>query len=71
MKLIEDWRWVVRKAWSVRLIILAAALSGVEVALSVMAAFSISPGIPAGIFAALSGIVTIAAFSARFIAQRD
>ena len=33
MKLVSDWRHVLRNAWSVRLIVLAALLSGLEVVL--------------------------------------
>lgn len=70
MRLIADWQWVVTRAWSVRLIVIAAILSGLEVALSVMTAFSVNPGVPAGVFAAFSGAVTFAALIARFVAQR-
>jgi hypothetical protein len=67
-----DWRHVLRHAWSVRLMILAALLSGCEVSFSVMTAFEIVPPfIPAGLFAALAGAVTIAAFVARVLAQKE
>lgn len=69
MKLIDDWRWVVTKAWSLRLAALAALLSGLEVALAVITAYEIHTPIPSGMFAALSGLVTVAAFIARFVAQ--
>lgn len=71
MRLVPDWKWIATKAWSVRLIIVAAILSGLEVALSVMSAYSINPGMPVGVFAAVSGVVTLAALVARFVAQRD
>lgn len=32
-RLIENWRWVVRYAWSVRILVFAAILTGLEVAL--------------------------------------
>lgn len=69
MRLIDDWQWVVTKAWSVRLLLIAAVLSGLEVTIQVVIAFSITPPIPPGIFAVLSGLVTIAALIARFVAQ--
>lgn len=60
----HNWREVLRYAWSIRLMLLAALLSGAEVALPF---FEYS--IPAGIFAAMSAITTAAALVARFIAQ--
>lgn len=69
MRLIEDAKWVLARAWSVKLIALAAFLSGAEVALQVAIAFEIQPPIPAGVFALVAGLVTVAAFAARFIAQ--
>jgi hypothetical protein len=68
MNLVSNWRAVLRRAWSIRLMILAGILSGLEVILSL-------PDIadrldwPQGIFAALSGLTTAAAFVARLIAQ--
>jgi len=68
MRLVDDWRRVLKRAWSIRLMILAGILSGIEVVLSL-------PDIadrldwPQGIFAALSGLTTAAAFVARIIAQ--
>jgi hypothetical protein len=70
MKLIDDWRWVRNHAWSARLIVLAAILSGLEVMLSVMAAYAVETPIPPGVFASISGVVTVAAFGARFVAQK-
>lgn len=66
MKLIADWRQVLKRAWSVRLIIAAGFLSGAEVALPLLPL-----PIPAGIFAALSAVTTAAAFIARLLAQKD
>lgn len=69
MKIVDEWRWLVKKAWSVRLIMLAGLLSGLEVCFSVLSAYQVDTGVPPGTFAALSGLVTIAAFLARFVAQ--
>jgi hypothetical protein len=63
MKLLANWRDVLSRAWSVRLIILAAILSGAEVTLSMLDGVL---NIPAGIFAALTGLVGAAALFARF-----
>ena len=66
MKLSDDWRNILRKAWSVRLMILAGVLSGVEVVLPFF-----SHALPHGLFAALSGVTVGAAFVARLVAQKD
>ena len=68
MRLIADWRRVLRRAWSIRLMIAAGLLSGVEVALPLLDGFV---PVPAGIFAALSALTTAAAFVARLLAQKD
>lgn len=65
--LLSDWKWVATKAWSARLLILAALLSGFEALMSV---FLDSPPIPRGTFAILFFLITAAAFVARLIAQR-
>lgn len=70
MRLIDDAHFVLTRAWSVRLILVAALLSGLEVVLSVLTAMSVNPGVPAGVFAAFSGLVTFAALIARFVAQK-
>ena len=70
LQLIENWRVVLRRAWSVRLIVLAALLTGAETAIGVMTALSVQPPIPPGIFAGLAGLVSMAALAARFVAQQ-
>lgn len=68
MQLVANWRRVIKRAWSIRLMILAGILSGLEVIFSL-------PDIaerldwPQGLFAAASGLTTMAAFIARLIAQ--
>lgn len=65
MRLISNWRAVLRRAWSVRLIVIAGLLSGAEVALEY-----IDPTLlPTGAMAALSALVTCAALVARIVAQ--
>ena len=66
MKLHRDWKTIVRKAWSVKLLALAAVLQGVEVALPLFA-----DAIPRGPFAALSALSVAGAFVARIVAQKD
>ena len=67
MKLTANWQAVLRHAWSVRFIVLAAILSGIEAALPFLnGALPIAPGL----FGLLTLIATVAAFVARFVAQR-
>lgn len=64
--LVSNWRQVLKRAWSVRLLVVAAALSGLEVALPILP-FAIAPGI----FAALTAFTTAAALVARVMAQKS
>ena len=64
MRLIDDWVKVLRKAWSIRLIVLAGLLSQVEVLLPMF-----SDSMPRGVFAGVSLMVTVAAIVARLTAQ--
>lgn len=67
MKLSSDWKRVLQRAWSVRLMIVAALLSGFEVALPLLDNIV---EMPRGLFAALSGFTVAAAFVARIVAQK-
>ncbi len=64
MRLIPDWRTVLKKGWSIRLALIAGLLSGVELVLPFIADW-----FPKYVFAALSFAVTMAAVIARLIAQ--
>jgi len=66
MKLVAEWRPVLRHAWTIRLIVVAGVLSGCEVALPFIDQVV---SIPRGVFAALSGLTTCGAFIARFVVQ--
>jgi len=68
MRIVANWRRVLRRAWSIRLLVIAGVLSGAEVALPIID--GVLP-VPPGVFAALSGIITAAAFVARLTAQKD
>lgn len=70
--LLDDWREIAAKAWSVRLIILAGVLSGLEAGLPI-AREAIEPLglIPPGAFAILSAVVSAGALVARVLAQPD
>jgi len=66
MKLIPDWRRVLTRAWSIRLMLLAALFSVAEEALPLMGDF-----IEPGLLARLSAFVTAGAIVARILAQRN
>lgn len=66
MKLYDNWKEILRKAWSIRFLAIAGILSGVEVILPLF-----HDDIPKNLFAALSLVFVTAAFIARLVAQRD
>lgn len=70
MTLLPDWKAIITKAWSVRLLALAALLSGVEVVMQIMEPV-LAAAMPKGLFAALSGLATAAALVARIVAQNN
>lgn len=65
MRLLPDWKKILKKAWSIRLIALAGLLSGCELVLPMY-----SDVIPRGVFAALTVIVAPIAMVARVVAQK-
>jgi hypothetical protein len=64
MRLLANWRDVLKRAWSIRLLVLAGVLSGLEVALPLFGWET------AWWFAPLSLAVVAAAFVSRLIAQK-
>lgn len=66
MNLVPEWKWLLRKTWSIRLVILSALLSGFEVILPLFL-----DTIPRNLFAALSMCSAIAAGIARVVAQSN
>lgn len=66
MSIISDWKWVLTKAWSVKFMLLAAAFSALEVSFPLLEGYV---DIPPRTFAAISGLLTMAAFISRFYAQ--
>ncbi len=64
MGLVNDWKTIFRKAWSIRLALIAAAFSGAEVVLPLL-----GDNLPRGIFAGLSFVVAIGATVSRIVAQ--
>lgn len=67
IKLIPDWKRVLKKAWSIRLILIATILSAIEAALPFITFVSIPPGY----LALLVAFITGSAFAARIIAQSN
>ena len=72
MKLIDDWQWVLKKAWSIKLILLAGFFSGLEAAMQIamMLHWLDQYPIPPGILVAVSFFISNFAFAFRMIAQR-
>lgn len=68
MKLIQDWRDILKKAWSIRLILLAGLFSGLEIVMPFLP--ELFP-IPRGAFAAFSFVATAGAFVTRLLAQQN
>ncbi|KTR06907.1 hypothetical protein NS365_05590 [Aureimonas ureilytica] len=68
MRLVDDYRAVLKKAWSVRFMAAAFVFSALEIALPMLD--GLLP-IPAGAFAAMTGLCTGAAFVSRLVAQQN
>ena len=66
MTLKDDWRDVVRKAWSIKFMVLAFLLTMAEVMLPFF-----SDAVPPRTFAVLSGLAVAGAFVSRLVAQKD
>lgn len=64
MNLLPEWKWLVRKAWSIRLVVLAGLLSGCEVVLPLFV-----DTLPRNVFAVLSMLAAIGAGVARVMSQ--
>lgn len=64
MTLKDNWKTVLRKAWSIRLGILAGLFSGLEVILPLFA-----DAVPRNVFAILSMVTVLGAVVARLLAQ--
>lgn len=65
MKLYDNWKTIVKDAWSIKFIILAGLLSAGEVIVPLY-----SDALPRNTFAALSAFFCCAAFIARLVAQK-
>lgn len=65
MKLLDDWRWIVRRAWSFRLNVLASLFAAAEILLPLW-----SDDFHRGTFAMLILFTVIGSGVARVVAQR-
>lgn len=65
--LVPKWQQILLRAWSIRFIVLAAALSGAEVAFTILTPDLL--GIPPGTFAALAAFASSGALLSRILAQ--
>jgi hypothetical protein len=66
MNLVYGWENIIKRAWSVRLVIIASLLSGLEVIIPMFSDY-----FPRGLFAVISFVVTVGALVARITAQPD
>ena len=64
MTLLNDWKKILKKAWSVRLVLISGMLSGAELILPMYV-----DALPRGVFATLSILTAGASAVARLIAQ--
>lgn len=64
--IIEDWKKVLKHAWSVRLTLLASIFSGAEVILPAW-----TDSVPRGVMALLAMFVAIGSGISRFLAQKE
>ena len=64
MELLPDWKKIARRAWSFRLTIIAAPLSGAEVVLPLFIDV-----LPRNLFASLSFVAVVGAAVARVVSQ--
>ena len=67
MQIKPDWRRILRRAWSVWLMVAAIVLTAAEVAAPL-----VLPGVvPPLVFAGLSGLASVGALIARILVQKD
>jgi len=66
MKLISDWKRVLRRSWAIRLNILSCLLSTAELVVNLM-----TPQFPSGRFILAAAIVSLSAGIARVIEQKN
>jgi hypothetical protein len=67
INLVDDWRTILRRAWSVKFNVAAALFGAGEIAVQIVQPESIRPGV----FAGIAAFVSIAATAARVMAQKE
>lgn len=67
LQLVEDWRTILKKAWSVKFNVAAALFGGAELAVALYQ----PEGVPRGAFAGIAFMVSICAAGARVMAQKE
>lgn len=67
MELLYNWKLILKHAWSVRLMLLAALVDGINAAWPYFENFI---PVTQPIFGSIGGLLTIAAIVARFVAQK-
>lgn len=73
MKLIDEWRYVLRRTWSIRMILLAGFFSGAEavVQIAVSLGWLDKLPLPAGVLAMIGFMASNLAFITRILAQKE
>lgn len=72
MNLHHDWKTILKRAWSIKLILLAGFFSGLEALVQVVTLFAGEmSSVPRGLFAILAFVASNGAFVTRLMAQRD
>lgn len=66
MNLAPDWKKILRKAWSVKLVVISALFTAAEVVVPLF-----YDQLPRNMFALLSGVTAAGALIARVIMQKD
>lgn len=67
MTLVDDWKAILAKAWSVKFNIMATLFGAAEV----IVALAQPAGIPNGVFAGIAACISIAANVSRVLAQKE
>jgi hypothetical protein len=67
MQLVEDWKTILQKAWSVKFSVASALLGGLEVAVQLVE----PAAVPKGVFAGFAALVSMLAVGARVMAQQE
>lgn len=67
----RDWRHILKRAWSIKLILVAATFSGAEAALPFAKELGYMEWMPGGVFALVAFFISFAALISRLLAQSN